>query len=170
MGRLTMTSNSIDKKLDQQIAQLPTEMSPQRDLWVGIERAIAQQEQTSPIKASSKKTVHLAWAASFVAAILLTWVTFSPQQPSSSNLALMMEENFNKNKTFILASYGQGKSMPLSGDMEKQLTELSSARKTINDALKADPNNSDLLNLLRWTQQQELDLLQQLYRPQWQTI
>ena len=31
-------------------------------------------------------------------------------------------------------------------------------------------NNSDLLNLLRWTQQQELDLLKQLYSPQWQSI
>ena len=54
--------------------------------------------------------------------------------------------------------------------MQKQFKELSSARVAINKALKDDPNNSDLLNLLRWTQQQELDLLQQVYSPQWQTI
>jgi hypothetical protein len=54
--------------------------------------------------------------------------------------------------------------------MQTELVKLSSAQKTISKALADDPNNSDLLNLLRWTQQQELDLLKQLYSPQWQSI
>ena len=37
-------------------------------------------------------------------------------------------------------------------------------------ALLNDVNNSDLLNLLRWTQKQELELIKQLYSPQWQSI
>ena len=40
----------------------------------------------------------------------------------------------------------------------------------IYQALENDPNNSELLNLLRWTQDQELALIEQVYSPQWQTI
>ncbi|MGB1199284.1 MAG: hypothetical protein ACPG46_09555 [Thalassotalea sp.] len=169
-----MTKHNItDQELDKRIAQLTTEMSPEKDLWVGVERAIANKEQHSASPTTAKRHIHLAWAASFVAAILLTWgLTMPSQQVQQTpiDLALMMEENFNTNKQLILASYGQTQGQTLSADMQKQLNELSSARATINNALKADPNNSDLLNLLRWTQQQELDLLQQIYSPQWQTI
>ncbi|XQW84688.1 hypothetical protein ACOYR1_16345 [Thalassotalea piscium] len=168
-----MKSNISDKALDQQVAQLSKEMTPQRDLWVGIERAITSQVEVQPSKTQSKRHLHFAWAASFIAAVLLTWGSLSPQMPNKQTpltLASMMEKNFEKNKAFILTSYGQEKNKTLSVDMQKQLAELASARAAINKALKADQNNSDLLNLLRWTQQQELDLLQQIYSPQWQTI
>lgn len=168
-------NNSIisDQELDKHISQLSTEMTPNRDLWVGIERAMTQQKQVHEAKVSSKGQIHLAWAASFVAAILLSWgVLYSPEQSSQTPLSLasMMEKNFEQNKQLILTSYGQDKPKTLSAEIQKQFKELSSARVAINKALKEDPNNSDLLNLLRWTQQQELDLLQQVYSPQWQTI
>ncbi len=46
--------------------------------------------------------------------------------------------------------------------MQEQLLQLSQARLAIKKALENDENNVDLLNLLRFTQQQELNLLQQL--------
>ena len=52
----------------------------------------------------------------------------------------------------------------------KQFKQLTSAQLTIRKALESEPNNIDLLNLLRWTQQQEIDLLNKLYSPQWQSI
>lgn len=162
-----------DQELDQHITQLSTEMTPDRDLWIGVERAITRQEQVQVAKVSAKGQIHLAWAASFVAAILLTWGVLYPQEQSKQtplSLASMMEKNFEQNKKLILTSYGQEKPKTLSAEMQKQFKELSSARAAINKALKAEPNNSDLLNLLRWTQQQELDLLQKIYSPQWQTI
>lgn len=166
-------SKVSDQKLDQQVSQLSAEMTPNRDLWVGIERAMSQQKQMDEAKVSSRGQIHLAWAASFVAAILLSWGVLYPQEESSQtplSVALMMEKNFEQNKQLILTSYGQDKPKTISAEMEQQFKELSSARIAINKALKEDPNNSDLLNLLRWTQQQELDLLQQVYSPQWQTI
>ena len=53
--------------------------------------------------------------------------------------------------------------------MQQELTQLSEARASIRKALLTDKNNADLINLLDFTQQQELKLLQQLYR-QYQVI
>ena len=76
----------------------------------------------------------------------------------------------------MLVSYGQPDMTNLPIKMQDQLTELAQARKTIEKALANDGNNVELLNLLRFTQQQELKLLQQLYplmnneNAYWQTI
>ena len=55
-------------------------------------------------------------------------------------------------------------------EIQEQFKQLTSAQLTIRKALESEPNNIDLLNLLRWTQQQEIDLLNKLYSPQWQSI
>ena len=61
-------------------------------------------------------------------------------------------------------SYGQPTVDKLPLAMQKELTQLADARASIRKALVTDENNADLLNLLDFTQQQELKLLQQLYR------
>jgi hypothetical protein len=165
-----------EQSLDEQVANLPKEMSPKRDLWAGIEKAIAVSPQLSDDKSLSQKKVQIvpmAWAASLVAAVLLTWFSFSPQPSSTSrhvNLASVMKEDFEQQKQLMLTSFGQPELQQLSKEMQQQLEELSSARGAIDKALENDPSNSELLYLLRWTQKQELELLQQLYSPQWQTI
>ena len=115
----------------------------------------------------------VAWAASIVAAVLLTWVTLGPEQLTSKpqiNLVAAMQQDFEQQKQTMLVNFGAPDIKQLPVAMQTELVKLSSAQNTISKALADDPNNSDLLNLLRWTQQQELDLLNQLYSPQWQTI
>ena len=70
----------------------------------------------------------------------------------------------------MLVSFGQPKVSELPKEIQEELIKLSSAQTTIEKALIEDPSNNDLLNLLRWTQKQELDLLTQLYSPKWQSI
>ncbi len=168
------TNKAISEhELDDKLAQMPNEMTPKRDLWSGIERAIATTEQQKSISSRKNIVIPTAWAASVLAAVLLTWVTLGPQgvnNPLSANLASVMQSDFEKQKQLMLTSFGQPALNNLSEDMQTQLKELSSARTAINSALKNDPENSELLNLLRWTQKQELDLLKQIYSPQWQTI
>ncbi|MDG1750936.1 MAG: hypothetical protein P8I03_04645 [Thalassotalea sp.] len=165
-----------EQSLDEQVANLPKEMSPKRDLWQGIEKAIAVSPQLSSEKKQLQKKapiVPMAWAASVVAAVLLTWFSFSPQlsiAPSNINLASVMKKDFEQQKQLMLTSFGQPELQQLSKEMQQQLEELSSARSAIDKALENDPDNSELLNLLRWTQKQELELIKQLYSPQWQTI
>lgn len=161
-----------EQDLQKELTKLPDEMSPQRELWSGIERAIQAQSQESSHN-NKKLVVPLSWAASVVAAVLITWITLAPQytnQAPSLNLAAVMQQDFDQQKQMMLVSFGQPKITDLPTEMQQELTKLSSAQATIKKALEADPNNSDLLNLLRWTQKQELDLLKQLYSPQWQTI
>jgi len=174
-----MSEQDFQKK----VAALPDEMTPQRDLWLGIDRAIQVKKQDEPSLESSTKKVFIptAWAASLVAAVLVTWVSFSPNfssQPvdivknnnSPLNLVIAMQENFKQTKQTMLVSFGQPKVSELPKEIQAELTKLGSALNTIEKALLADPSNNDLLNLLRWTQKQELDLLAQLYSPKWQSI
>ncbi len=174
-----------DKDLADQVAILPTEMTPERDLWSGIERAINHKEQRVPEDKQSNVFVPSAWAASVLLVMLASWFTFSPsidgmkapemaqtQQQEGikqGQLVNFMQTNFQQQKQTLLVSYGQPTLDKLPEAMQKELKQLADARASIRKALLADENNVDLLNLLDFTQQQELKLLQQLYR-QYQVI
>lgn len=167
-----MKKTISEQELLTQVEHLPTEITPERDLWSGIEKAIHNQPA---VPSSSVKRVYgpTAWAASIVAAVLLTWGVYSPTPQTlqkSDNLVAVMQQDFEQQKQTMLVSFGQPDIKAFPSAMQTELTKLTSAQHTIKQALENDPNNVDLLNLLRWTQQQELDLLKQLYSPQWQTI
>lgn len=174
-----------DKTLAVQVAKLPSEITPERDLWSGIERAINQKHQESALEKQGNLFIPSAWAASIALVILMSWFTFSPAINEESapvlvqtqekidvtqgQLVNFMQQNFIKQKQTLLASYGQPTVDKLPAAMQQELTQLSDARASIRKALLTDENNADLLNLLDFTQQQELKLLQQLYR-QYQVI
>ncbi len=186
-----MNKHISDKTLSSYVDRLPKEMSPQRDLWSGIERAIHDKSQQNVAIHQSNRWGPTAWAASFIAAVLLSWIAFSPTssvktpltasnekalQSSAQQLVGGMQVSFQQQKQAMLVSFGQPDMSKLPAEMKTQLEELAKARSTIEKALLNDENNIDLLNLLRFTQQQELNLLQQLYpymnnsNIQWQTI
>lgn len=174
-----------DKDLAEQVSMLPNEMIPERDLWSGIERAINHKEQQTSADKPSNVFVPSAWAASVLLVMLASWFTFSPSiegvnspqmaqtQPQEAvmqgQLVDFMQKNFYQQKQTLLVSYGQPTLDKLPVAMQQELKKLAGARASIRKALLADENNADLLNLLDFTQQQELKLLQQLYR-QYQVI
>ncbi|KGJ91110.1 hypothetical protein [Colwellia psychrerythraea] len=174
-----------EKTLAEQVAILPNEMMPERDLWPGIERAINQKSQENYDIKKSNVFIPSAWAASIAMVMLMSWFTFSPAineqstsalvknneqvNPSSGQLVNFMQQSFKQQKQTLLASYGQPSLETLPAAMQIELTQLADARASIRKALLTDENNVDLLNLLDFTQQQELKLLQQLYR-QYQVI
>lgn len=179
-----------DQTLASQVERLPNEIQPQRDLWSGIERAIQDKSQHNTSGNDRKNVFPMAWAASICAAVLIAWVSFSPTsqiispltakneegvQQTANQLVSLMQESFQQQKQVMLVSYGQPDLSNLPNKMQSQLVELAKARASIEKALANDENNADLINLLRFTQQQELNLLQQLYPMlnndiQWQTI
>jgi len=170
-----------DKDLAEQVAMLPNEMIPERDLWSGIERAINHNNQQESTDKQNNVFVPSAWAASVLLVVLASWFTFSPAIDGSKSpemaqtqqedgvtqgqLVNFMQKNFQQQKQTLLVSYGQPALDKLPLAMQKELKQLADARASIRKALLAD----DLLNLLDFTQQQELKLLQQLYR-QYQVI
>lgn len=167
-----MKSVASDKTFEKNIENLSMEMEPKRDLWIGIEKAIATKSQETAAK-PNKVVVPLAWAASICAAVILSWGAFEPvgqENSSAISVVNIMKKDFTRQKQLVLTAYGQSKTPELSAEIQTQIAELTSARKAIYQALENDPNNSELLNLLRWTQDQELALIEQVYSPQWQTI
>jgi hypothetical protein len=174
-----------DKALVEQVAKLSNEMTPERDLWSGIERAINHKSQEAVAEKQGSSFMPSAWAASIALVVLMSWFTFSPAINEGSapllvknqekntvtqgQLVNFMQQNFKQQKQTLLASYGQPTVDKLPAAMQKELTQLSDARASIRKALLTDENNADLINLLDFTQQQELKLLQQLYR-QYQVI
>ncbi len=186
-----MNKQISDQALATHIDRLPKEMKPERDLWSGIERAIQNKSQEGSLEHKKTNVVPMAWAASIIAAVLVAWISFAPTtsklsmpltaandnpKPSSALLVTSMQESFQQQKQAMLVSYGTPDMTNLPTKMQEQLIELAQARKAIEKALANDVNNADLLNLLRFTQQQELNLLQKLYpymnskNAKWQTI
>jgi len=166
--------NDSDKVLQLQIDQLPKELAPTRDLWDGIEKAIAHKPQLAEQKVNHTKAyTPVAWAASVVAAVLLTWYGANLQQPTQIQgftIAAQMHQGFEQQKQMMLTSFGNPSVSELAPEMQEQLSQLEKARVSIEKALSEDQNNADLIELLRWTQQQELTLLERLFSPKWQTI
>lgn len=174
-----------DALLDKKTAELVPEITPQRDLWPGIERAINHQGQQSSVFKPRALFVPSVWAASVAMIMLVSWLTLAPQhnpfkenrlvthstevKANQAQLVAMMQQSFNQQKVSLRSSYGNPKIELLPIAMQTELSQLAKARVAISNALDNDENNVDLLNLLDFTQQQELKLLQQLYR-QYQVI
>lgn len=164
-----MKNEITDVSLQQQVDELSNEISPERDLWPGIEKALVKQSRNS----DSKSFYPVAWVATVVVAVMVSWLSFSPQtttEVTPIDIAKVMQQDFNEQKQVMLVNLGQPDLGQLSPEMQKQFDELKKAQQAISKALENDPTSVELLNLLRWTQKQELDLLKQIYSPKWQTI
>ncbi len=188
-----MIDKTADDLLKEKVGQLPKEMTPSRDLWLGIEHAISQKPKgltkfdttQSALGQSFTSSMSFAFAqrlnsnvvliSSLAASFLVIALYFGQVTPKANietpvDLVALMQNEFTQNKNALLVSLGQPELKNLSQDMQEQFTQLTKAQNAIKKALEDDPNNVDLLNLLKWTQQQELALLKQLYSPRWQTI
>ncbi|QOL25990.1 hypothetical protein LP316_01360 [Thalassotalea sp. LPB0316] len=158
--------------LEQSVEVLEQEIAPTRDLWPGIEKAISQQPQQVEQHSRHSWRVNLALAAS-VCALVITLVNVKglPEQTTNPNLVATINQAFESERQAMLVSYGAAQTQrQIPADLQMQLDELVKARASIINALEKDPTNADLIHLLKFTQQQELALLEHIYRPQWQTI
>jgi len=133
--------------LQQQIEQLSLTMSPKQDLWQGIEHAI----QTQVIKSKPATDIHatdnnaikapMAWAASIVLAVLVSWFAFAPNGglglQQRDNVFVQMQQHFEQQKHTMLVSYEGISSDDFSPAMQVQLAQLRAARQSIEKLLKA---------------------------------
>ncbi|WP_033076045.1 hypothetical protein [Thalassotalea sp. ND16A] len=170
-----MNKLKAEQNLQAQIDGLSHDIKPERDLWAGIEHAIehnSQQHVANEIKPKRVNIAPFAWAASIVVAVLFTWNINSNKDMQIAQVSAVevLQQQYSQEKNSMLVSFGEPDLSQLPADIQKQFNELQSARTSLEAALADDPNNKDLLNLLKWTQKQELNLLEQLFSPKWQTI
>jgi len=155
-----MSKANFDDFLKESLAN-PSEMSPSRDLWPGIERAIA-----SPATKNSQRWPKVTGTAACIAAGVFAWNISLEQYPQSTMLDLSTV--FEQQKRALLIQY---EAQPaLTQDWQSQLEELEQAEQAIKLALDNDPENAALLKMLAQIYQQQLDLINRVHAPSWQQI
>ncbi|CAM4073457.1 hypothetical protein [Pseudoalteromonas byunsanensis] len=139
------------------------DIAPRRDLWKGIENAIA----SAPLEdKQSSYWPKLTGIAACLLAGLMAWqvVLNQPQQNTMTNMSAFFEQQ----KQSLLVQY---EAQPaLTSDWQAQLAELESAEQAIKAALQSDPENAALLQMLAQVYQQQLDLINKVHEPRWQQI
>ena len=175
-------NNDDDRKVDDELmtmaASLPAGVTPGRDLWPGIEQAIAQ-----PVKPARAWNTVWAQAAAVVLLIAgssgITWLAVKgdvdyrgPQIISSDNLFEPVSGEFGRQFT-LGNDYLEARNR-LEGGLEEKLQSLSPearevvvtnlntirvAIKEINNSLAEEPGNTLLQELLLSTYHEEMSLM-----------
>jgi hypothetical protein len=164
-----------DDKLVAAAKGLATEISPDRDLWPGVARAIAtpQRSRWTPLLAQAAAVVLLVGASSG-----LTYMTVKDRQQVAAVVPanLVFEQASFGSRYSLGAEYQEahrdlaaqldeelGRLSPESRDeVEKNLQVIRGAIAQINKALENEPENALLQDLLLQTYRDELALMQRV--------
>lgn len=161
-----MNDSEFDSLLKQQIDRLPRHKQPRRDLFQGIELALADD---SPSKSRVTPKLYLL-AASFAVFGLLGWLSFSQQSDmlSGEDLITALSEQHQQQKNALLVRF---KDQPaLTQNWQQQISELDEAAQAIKTALKNEPNNMALLKMLQSVHQQQINLIERVHSAKWSQI
>jgi hypothetical protein len=164
-----------DDKLMQSAAKLSQEISPERDLWAGIEEAIEkpQRRRWTPMLAQAAAVVLLVGASSAI-----TYVTVKDDGPemvvASPNMIFeraSFGNRYNLGPDFQDARNGlvadldaelERLSPTARQNVEENLTVLRSAINEMNAELEKDPENIDLQERLMKAYRDELSILRRV--------
>ncbi len=160
---MKMNKSDFEQFLTQSLNDTKHELTPEKDLWPGVERALAKSEAAKPVKNGWNKLAAI--AACTVAALLTAQLFIKTPQ---TNSVVAMSDFFAKQKQSLLVQY-EG-SPAVTDNWQQQLSELEEAESAIKQALENEPNNSALLSMLAQVYQQQLDLINKVHAPKWQTI
>ncbi|GIU15972.1 hypothetical protein [Shewanella sp. MBTL60-007] len=163
--------NDANAKLTQLINQAPQELAPQKDLWDGIERQLdkAELEQTHSPKTSVFSRLAVASIVLLVGLLGMNiWQhngEFSTSTKPSPLLATLTEIKQQHQLQVELLSQQQHltnwQASELGLPLDKGIEQLRKAAEQIYQALQQTPNDKELWQLWLWTQQREIELLQQ---------
>ena len=159
-----MTNHNAERRLQDALDALPREVRPQRDLWPGIEHALLL-----PQRPEVAWYRHGALAASLLL-VLASSLYFGTQQsaqrmPNSvvEEFLATLQDEHELNKQTLLIRYED--QQPYYPDWERQLLELEQAEAAIFDALRDDPQNLEMIEILRGVQQKQLNLIDKVFEP-----
>lgn len=149
-----------DKVLSAQLDSLPNEMTPKRDLWPGIEQAVAKRPQIASAANDGHWHNWARTAAAFVPAALLLvfWLQSSPDMTTEPGSIRALSAGFELQKRQLLRHVGSETSAV--NDWQTSLTELEQAEDAIVKALQSQPEDPALLKMLSQIYQQQLALIQ----------
>ena len=180
-----MSKQQFDSLLEQQVAEFPKQKLPERDLWQGIEHALADapapntfvaEQQSEPVEPKSNVVAIKDWlnpvslAASFAFIGMFSWFVMQqqPQPTLGAELVAALSAQHEEQKNELLVKFdGQ---QAHTQNWQQQLTELDDAAAAIKTALEQDPDNVALLKMLQNVHQQQIDLIERVHAPKWRQI
>ncbi|MGV3590461.1 MAG: hypothetical protein ACO1PZ_02155 [Gammaproteobacteria bacterium] len=159
-----MTDRKAERRLQDALDALPRELLPQRDLWPGIEHALLLPERR-PVAWYR----HAALAASLLL-VLASSLYFGMQQsaqrlPNSvvEQFLATLQDEHDMNMQMLLIRYED--QQPYYEGWERQLQQLEQAEAAILEALRDDPLNLEMIEILRGVQQKQLNLIDKVFDP-----
>ncbi|WP_026376672.1 hypothetical protein [Aestuariibacter salexigens] len=168
-----MSKPNFEQQLAEHIDALSRSQQPQRDLWPGIEHALANNgAQAQQQGHSGHKTQGglYAIAASIAVAAFVGW--FSLQQPASDEageqLVQALSQQHEQQLNALMVSFQDQPA--LTENWQQQLKELDEAAVAIKAALEQDPDNVALLQMLQNVYQQQITLIERVHSPKWRQI
>jgi len=168
-----MTNNNIDGQIAKQIRQLNLHKKPQRDLWIGIDKAISAENVTSTIndnkshRAANKPM--LAVAASLVLISFVAWFSFeSGKSLRGTDLVASLSKQHQAQKQTLLIRFKD--QAATTENWQQQLDDLDEAAEAIKKALRAQPDNRSLLMMLKHIYEQQMSLIERVHAPVWKRV
>jgi hypothetical protein len=157
-----MTKRNPEQRLQDAVNKLQRDVLPQRDLWPGIAHAL----QTPAPRTWHR---HAALAASVVLLLSLS-LYFGSTQPTQrlpnsvieEFLASLQDAHEVSKQTLLVQYEGREAYYP---DWELQMDQLEEAEEAILQALHDDPENIELIEILRDVQDKQLNLIDKVFDP-----
>ncbi|MFT5311594.1 MAG: putative membrane protein YhiD involved in acid resistance [Paraglaciecola sp.] len=168
-----MHKPAFELELQQKLAELGKDKQPERDLWQGIELALASQEAPTQLNTSGSGATGsklYAIAASVVVFALFGWMMFNQhsQVLVGDSLVAALSEQHQQQKSALLVQFQDQPA--LTQNWQEQLDELDEAAVAIKSALNNEPNNMALLKMLQTVHQQQINLIERVHSPKWSQI
>lgn len=177
---MSLSNNAREAKLQQLIDDTPKTLTPERDLWQGIEKRMDKPLASQPASRQAPRLQGAQWAiaATIVLAVLFGFYTQAPVKTSLPEQIASQAADDEQVLQALLSQIAQThqaqvtslaqtptvvawQTSRFSAPLEQGLAELRRAGEQIYQALQANPTDKQLWQLWLWVQQRELDLLQQ---------
>ncbi|ASM55054.1 MULTISPECIES: hypothetical protein [Pseudoalteromonas] len=161
---MKMSKENFDDYLNESLNTLDKDITPRKNLWPGIERAIINAERSTQ-KHTTIWPKLTAVAACSVAVLIAVNIVFITPEPKP---AVAISDYFLAQKNSLLVAYKNQDA--LTSNWQVQLQELEEAELAIKQVLENEPQNQALLTMLAQIYQQQLDLINKVHAPRWQHI
>lgn len=159
-----MSKVNFDDYLNESLNTLDKDITPRKNLWPGVERAIINAERATQ-KHTTIWAKLTAVAACSVAVLIAVNIIFITPEPKP---VLAISDYFLAQKNSLLVTYKNQDA--LTSNWQMQLQELEEAELAIKQVLENEPQNQALLTMLAQIYQQQLDLINKVHAPRWQHI
>jgi hypothetical protein len=166
MGDVMSTDNIKQKDVLAQAQELPKELTPDRDLWVGIEQAIAKTPQQNIYQNEVNwfQIGKIAAAFTPIALVLGIWLSSGSSQSMHNNWLNPLVASYEIQKKQLLQNVNLER--PIINNWQSSMAELERAEKSLIKALESQPEDPALMKMLNQVYQKQISLIKQAYKPQ----